>query len=86
MTDSIGKAMVTFDLRTSIIPFALLEICNHFKKMRPGDAIEILCIEPGIERDLQCILPKAQYETVCTETSAVQRGVRMIRLRKVPAC
>ena len=86
MTNDIGTAMVTFDLRASIIPFALLEICNHFKKMKPGEAIEILCIEPGIERDLQCILPKAQYETVCLDASQMQRGARVIRLRKVPVC
>jgi len=83
MTDNSINAKVTFDLRTTIIPFALLEICNHFKKMRPGDAIEILCVEPGIEKDLQFILPKAQYETECTEASALQRGARVISLRKV---
>jgi TusA-related sulfurtransferase len=75
--------MVTFDLRASIIPFALLEICNHFRKMKPGEAIEISCIEPGIEKDLKCILPKEQYETSCVAPRAEQRGARVIRLRKV---
>jgi TusA-related sulfurtransferase len=86
MTDCIGAAMVTFDLRTSIIPFALLEISNHFKKMKPGEVIEILSDEAGIEKDLKCILPKAQYEITRLDSPALHRGTLFIRLRKVPTC
>jgi TusA-related sulfurtransferase len=83
MKPTTANPMVTFDLRMSLIPFALLEICNHFRKMKPGEVIEIHCDETTIERDLRCILPKGQYETMCLEAPAPRGGGRVIRLRKV---
>ena len=56
--------MVTFDLRETIIPFSLLQICNYFKQMKVGDVIEILSPDAGIEKDLKCILPDSDCETV----------------------
>ena len=55
--------MKTFDLRESIIPFALLQINNYFKRMKSGDVIEILCFDACIEQDLKRILPRLAYET-----------------------
>jgi TusA-related sulfurtransferase len=83
MKHSIGNAVITIDLRVSIIPFALLEICNHFKQMQAGDIIEVISMEPGIEKDLHCILPKNQYEIVCVDAPLAQRGARVVRLRKL---
>ncbi len=84
MKNLTGDAMVTFDLRMGIVSFALLEICNHFKAMKPGEVIRIICVEPGIEQDLRCILPEAQYASRRLAAPQVQRGTRVIHLRKPP--
>ena len=49
--------MQSFDLRDTIIPFSLLQIANHFQRMKPGDEIEVIGNDPGIESDIRKILP-----------------------------
>lgn len=78
--------MVTFDLRESIIPFSLLEICNHFKQMKTGDVIEVISFDIGIEKDLKCILPDSACETTFKPSSNTQRPEYCIYLRKRINC
>jgi len=75
--------MTTFDLRESIIPFSLLQISNHFKMMKPGEAMDIICPDATIEKDLQCILPRREYEIIPLDQTSTETNVFFIRLRKI---
>lgn len=75
--------MTTFDLRETIIPFSLLQISNHFKRMKPGEVIEILCCDDRIARDLKCILPRLEYEIVFFESPETGRTEYSICLKKL---
>jgi TusA-related sulfurtransferase len=75
--------MATFDLRETIIPFSLLQISNHFKRMKPGEAIEILCCDKHIARDLSCILPRLEYEIVFSKAPETARTEFLICLKKL---
>jgi TusA-related sulfurtransferase len=54
--------MDIFDLRNAIIPFSLLEIRQRFKKMRPGDSLEVLWSDASAADDLMRVLPAACLE------------------------
>ena len=75
--------MAIFDLRESIIPFSLLQISNHFKSMESGEIVEILCCDASIEKDLRCILPRREYETLFADLTSKERNEFCIRLRKI---
>lgn len=76
--------MVIFDLRESIIPFALLQICNHFKRMQPGEMIEIIARDAGIADDIERILPAPVRETLIREQPCVEAGTEFrIQLKKL---
>lgn len=75
--------MTTFDLRETIIPFSLLQICNHFKRMKPGEVLEVLCCDAAIEKDLRCILSGLTCEIVVSEMPGRGRGEFILRLRKI---
>ena len=75
--------MTIFDLRETIIPFSLLQICNHFKRMNPGDVVDIVCGDVSIEKDLRCILPRRQYEILLLDPTSTQDNSFCIRLRKI---
>jgi TusA-related sulfurtransferase len=75
--------MATFDLRETIIPFSLLQISNHFKRMKPGEALEILCCDENIARDLSCILPRLEYEIDFSEAPETKRTEFLICLKKL---
>ncbi len=51
--------MISFDIRNALIPFSLLKISNAFKRMKPGDVMEIIANDAGIANDLQRLLPKS---------------------------
>jgi TusA-related sulfurtransferase len=78
--------MVTFDLRETIIPFSMLQICNHFKQMKTGEVIEIISFEAGIEKDLKSILPESACETTFRPLSTAERKEYSIYLRKITKC
>lgn len=75
--------METFDLRETIIPFSLLQINNHFQRMKPGEVIEILCLDASIEQDLKRILPRLAYEAHSIVRNAVGPTEFAIHLRKI---
>ena len=71
--------MESFDLRDTIVPFSLLQIANHFQHMKPGEEIEVIGNDPGIESDIKKILPSSEYRVVAAEKS--QDDSRNFRLR-----
>ena len=78
--------MVTFDLREKLIPFSLLQITNLFRKMRPGEELEILAgscpVEAAIFRDVMRILPRDDYDLISQEDIGGEEPVTLLRLRK----
>lgn len=80
---NMAKTTETFDLRESIIPFSLLQISNHFKAMKPGEYIEIICSDETIAKDLRCILAKFEYESQYIDKPDTKAPEFCIRLRKI---
>jgi len=77
--------MYKLDLRHSITPFSLLEICNTMKRMRVGDLLEVFGDEPAIQRDLEKIVPEGCYETVEMDDLDDNNGeYRMVLKKKNP--
>jgi TusA-related sulfurtransferase len=74
--------MTTFDLRESIIPFSLLQISNHFKRMKSGEVVDIICPDATVEKDLQCILPRREYEIFLLDQAVSEINGFFIRLLK----
>jgi TusA-related sulfurtransferase len=56
--------MDTFDLRSGIVPFSLLDIRQRFKQMRPGDSMTVLWRDAAAVDDLMRVLPAACLEIV----------------------
>lgn len=75
--------MESFDLRDTIISFSLLQIINHFKKMRTGEVIEIFGSDPSIIEDLNNLLPEMEYEIINIETLNLSRPDFRMQLRKI---
>jgi TusA-related sulfurtransferase len=61
------SAQHTLDLRGIIIPFSLLKASQLFKKIKPGELLEIWCSDPDIQEDLFKILPHSAYELTLME-------------------
>jgi len=70
-------------LRESIIPFSLLQISNHFKRMKSGEVVDIICPDATTEKDLHCILPRRQFEIFLMDPASTESNVFFIRLRKI---
>ncbi len=77
--------MQTFDLRETIISFSLLQLTNHFKKMNPGDTVEIFCSDDNITDDLRCLLPERRYEFITIENVNEGSSDLRIELQKIKA-
>ena len=77
--------MQTFDLRDTIISFSLLQLTNHFRKMKPGDIVEILYSDENIAEDLKCLLPERSYEFIKTENVNEHISGFRIELKKIKA-
>ena len=73
--------MVTFDLREAIVPFSLLQIIHHFKKMRPGETIQIICNDEELEATLIKLIPDSNFIIDQDKKKSGEQGVRL-RLRK----
>lgn len=74
--------MKSFNLRDTIIPFSLLQIANHFQRMKAGDEIEIIGNDPGIESDIKRILPLSEYRVVAVDKQQVNSRNFRLRLKK----
>jgi TusA-related sulfurtransferase len=77
--------MESFDLRETIISFSLLQLTNHFRKMRPGETVEIIYTDESITDDLKCLLPKKTYEFVRIEHTDKDCADLRIELKKIKA-
>lgn len=82
-TDEMTKTVATYDLRESIIPFALLQICNHLKAMKHGEAIEVICPDENITRVLKSILARFKYESSHVDKPGTTAPEFCLRLRKI---
>ncbi len=52
----------SLDLRSSIIPFALLAATEVFRQLKSGETIEILVEDLETQGDLLKVLPSALYD------------------------
>jgi len=77
--------MKTFDLRETIISFSLLQLTNHFRKMNPGDIVEIFYSDKNIAEDLKCLLPEQSYEFIRIENVNQDSSDFRIELKKIKA-
>ncbi len=75
--------MESFDLRDTIISFSLLQITNHFKKMVPGEVMEIIGNDKRVTDDLKCLLPELEYEMVDIESLNISRPDFRMQLKKI---
>ncbi len=76
------RHMEIFDLRKAIISFSLLHICNRFKRMQPGEVIEIITRDASIADDIARILPELTYETSLRKEPCGTGAVFYIQLKK----
>jgi len=78
--------MVKIDLREKLIPFSLLEITNVFRKMQPGEEMEILAsgspVEVAIFQDVLRILPRDEYDLISQQGVSKEESVTRLRIRK----
>ena len=82
MSNSADRLMGTFDLRDTIIPFSLLQITNQFRRMAPGDKLEIIGCDDGTLADLRRLLPASEFELSDTRTQGSDNTDFCVRLRK----
>jgi TusA-related sulfurtransferase len=59
--------METFDSRNAITPFFLLQVTNAFRKMKPGEKLEIIADDASIASDLKSILASTRHELKVVE-------------------
>ncbi len=74
--------MDTIDIRETIIPFSLLQITNHFKRMNAGTSIEIVGTDENIISELKNLLPEASYELTIAETISAANPCFKLWLKK----
>jgi TusA-related sulfurtransferase len=74
--------MESFDLRDTIVPFSLLQIANHFQRMKVGEEIEVIGNDPGIQSDIKKILPSSESRVVAVDPQQDNRRVFRLRLKK----
>jgi hypothetical protein len=78
--------MLTFDLRETLIPFSLLQITNLFRKMKPGEEMQIFAgvshIDATILREVMLILPRTDYDLIAQENLDGDDPVTRLILRK----
>jgi TusA-related sulfurtransferase len=59
--------MSNLDLRNGVTPFSLLQVINRFRRMKPGETLEILGNDQDLQQDLKRILPEASFQVVALE-------------------
>ena len=76
-----GKIKHNLDLRETIPPLALLKAKKAFRKMQPGDTLEILIGDPETRVDLYRVLTDDVHEVLCQEE--VQEDCLFYRIQLV---
>ena len=76
------QMMEVFDLRNTILPFALLEISNAWKHLAPGHELEIIGLDEVGLANLKRIIPES--ESLISEAAefAHERSSTRIRIAK----
>jgi len=72
----------TIDFRNTIVPFALLDMCNHFKGMDADETMEILGVGLSLRSAIFRIIPESARCLVAEEKIKDAEPVFRIRLRK----
>ncbi len=75
--------MHRFDLRKTILPFSLLDICKRLKTMSPGDTLEVLGSGPGMLSDLRKILPAEAFEIGPAEEIQGNAAEYRLKIKKI---
>jgi TusA-related sulfurtransferase len=70
------------DLRGTLIPFLLLKASQAFKRINPGEVLEVLCSDPEAHEDLFKVLPAASYELIGMEALEDDQTSYRLRLMK----
>ena len=74
--------MESFDLRHAIIPFSLLQISNHFKKMEPGEVMEIVGSDLHLTAVVKKVLSASDREVVLEENQGPGGRGFFMRIKK----
>lgn len=74
--------MMSLDIRNELIPFSLLKISNAFKRMKPGDVMEVIANDAGIANDLQRLLPNAGQIILTSQVMGTEGPVVRFSLKK----
>lgn len=77
-----NQAGHVLDLRGVPIPWVLLNIMRHVRKMNPNDSVKILVVDPDTKNDVLMILPVGLCETVEAVQDSSGRLEFAIRLKK----
>jgi len=69
-----------FDMRNTIVSYALLNVSNAFSELKSGETMEILVGDLDIKKDLFKLLPASHYELIKIEK---EESCFHIHLRKI---
>jgi TusA-related sulfurtransferase len=69
-----------FDMRNTIVPFALLNVSHAFSELKSGETMEILVGDLDTKKDLFKLLPASHYELIKTKREG---SCFHIHLRKI---
>jgi TusA-related sulfurtransferase len=67
------------DLRGMIIPLTFLKITEGFRRIKPGETLEIMLSDPDTRRDFFKVLATFPYEVLNSDEGD---NVYLVRLRK----
>ena len=70
------------DLRGTLIPLLLLKASQAFKRINPGEVLEVICSDPEVHEDLFKVLPDASYELIEMEALGDDQTSYRFRLMK----
>ncbi len=76
--------MELFDSRNAITPLFLLQVTNAFRRMPPGERLEVIADDAGIAADLKCILAGCKDVLTVIEEKDESGGNLIIWLIKKP--
>jgi len=69
-----------FDLRETFPPFTLLKLTHRFRKLRSGETMEVIGINPDSKKDILNVLRALPCEVLYVGNS---KSRYLIRLRKL---
>ena len=70
---------LTLDVKGKACPIPVVKTAKTMKEMRPGDILEVLATDPGVEPDMHAWTKQTGNELISIEQDA---GVFRVLLRK----